>query len=150
MTGVLSGVPFSCTMKMSAFAPTVALGLRSVNLPSRSARVGFGLLIVGALFVCLAGVFKGFPLHDVASAIGLPSVAMAVLLLSLSFWKAAGWQAIGTATILIAVAMLVALLSIIVDVGMPGLQQRAFLVLVLLWLSIVAHRLVRVTGRPQQ
>jgi hypothetical protein len=46
--------------------------------------------------------------------------------------------------------MLVALLSIIVDVGMPGLQQRAFLFLLLLWLSIVAHRLVRVTSGPLQ
>ena len=52
-----------------------------------------------------------------------------------------GRQAIGTATILIAVGMLIALLSVIVDVGMPGLQQRVFLSLLLLWLSIVAHRL---------
>jgi hypothetical protein len=36
----------------------------------------------------------------------------------------------------------------IIDVGMPGLQQRIFLSLVLLWLAIVAHRLVRVTARP--
>jgi hypothetical membrane protein len=125
---------------------TVALGLRSVDLSSWSARIGFGLLVVGALFVCLAGVFKAFPLHDVASGIGLPSVAMAVLLLSWSLRKTAEWQPIGTATTLIAVVMLIALLSIIVDIGMPGLQQRAFLFLLLLWLSIVAHRLVGVAS----
>jgi hypothetical protein len=34
----------------------------------------------------------------------------------------------------------------IVDVGMPGLQQRAFLGLLLLWLSIVVDNLVRVTA----
>lgn len=129
---------------------TVALGLRGIHHSSWSARNGFGLLVVGALFVSLAGVFKGFPLHDVASAIGLPSVAMAVLLLSWSFRKTAEWQPIGAATTLIAVVMLVALLSIIVDVGMPGLQQRVFLFLLLLWLSIVAHRLVRVTSQPGQ
>jgi hypothetical membrane protein len=123
---------------------TVGLGLRSVDLSSRNARIGFGLLVVGALFVCLAGVFKEFPLHDMAGGIGLPSVAMAVLLLSWSFLKTAEWQPIGTATTLIAVVMLGALLSIIAGVGMPGLQQRAFLFLLLLWLSIVAHRLVRV------
>jgi hypothetical protein len=34
----------------------------------------------------------------------------------------------------------------VADVGMPGLQQRVFIFLFLLWLSIVVHRLVRVTG----
>ena len=125
---------------------TVAFGLRSAGLPSRMARTGFGLLVVGAVFVGLAGVFKGFPLHDLASAIALPSVAMAVLLLSLSFRRAGAWQAIGAATTLVAIAMLAALLSIIVDVGMPGLQQRTFLFLLLVWLSVVAHRLVKVTA----
>jgi len=125
---------------------TVAVGLRRINLSPRSARIGFGLLIVGALFVCLAGVFKRFPLHDVASAISLPSLAMAVLLLSWSFRKAAGWEPIGPAMMLMAISMLAALLSIIVDIGMPGLQQRAFLFLLLVWLSIVVHRLVRVTA----
>ena len=126
---------------------TVAVGLRSANLSSGSARIGFGLLIVGALFVCLAGVFRGFPLHDVASAIGLPSLAMAVLLTSWCFRKTPEWQAIGAVTALIAFGMLAALLSVIVDIGMPGLQQRAFLSLLLLWLSVVVHHLVRVTAR---
>ena len=124
---------------------TAAVGLRNV-IQSRSARIGFGLLVIGALFVCLAGVFKGFPLHDMASAVALPSVAMAALVLSWSFRKAAGWQAIFPVTLLISFGMLVVLLSVIVDVGMPGLQQRVFLSLLLLWLSIVVHRLVRVTA----
>jgi hypothetical membrane protein len=128
----------------------VALGLRGAKLSSRSARIGFGLLIVGALFVCLAGVFRGFPLHDVASAIGLPSLAMAVLVMSWSFRKTPEWQAIGAVTAPIAVGMLAALLSIIVDIGMPGLQQRAFLFLLLLWLSVVVHHSVRVTADPVQ
>jgi hypothetical membrane protein len=123
---------------------TLAVGLRSVMPWSRSARIGSGLLVVGALFGCLAGVFRGFPLHDVASAIALPSFALAVLVLSWSFRESAGWRGISQATGVIAVIMLVALLSIIIDVGMPGLQQRAFLFLLLLWLSIVVHHLVRV------
>jgi preprotein translocase subunit SecG len=61
---------------------TVAFGLRNVDQSSRSARVGFGLLVIGALFVCLAGVFRGFPLHDVASAVALPSLVTAALLVS--------------------------------------------------------------------
>jgi hypothetical membrane protein len=125
---------------------TVAAGVRNVHQSSRSARVGFGLLVIGALFVCLAGVFRGFPLHDVAGAVGIPSLVMAVLLLSWSFRNAAGWQVIHPATFLIAVGMFAAVVSMIVDVGMPGLQQRAFLSLLLLWLSIVVHRLVRVTA----
>jgi hypothetical membrane protein len=129
---------------------TVAVGVRNVHQSSRSARIGFGLLVIGALFVCLAGVFRAFPLHDVASAVGIPSLVLAVLFLSWSFRKAAGWQVIHPATFLIAVGMFAAVVSMIVDVGMPGLQQRAFLSLLLLWLSIVVHSLVRVTGLVQR
>jgi hypothetical membrane protein len=125
---------------------TVAVGLRNVHHSSRSARVGFGLLVIGAVFVCLAGVFRGFPLHDVAGAVGIPSLVIAVLLLSWSFRNVAGWRVIHPATFLIAVGMFAAVMSMIVDVGMPGLQQRAFLFLLLLWLSIVTHSLVRVTA----
>jgi hypothetical membrane protein len=127
-------------------AVTVAVGLRRAGLWSRSARLGFGLLVVAAPFLCLAGMFKGFPLHDVGSAIALPSLAMAVSLLSWSFRTVPGWRTIGPATCLIAVGMLAAFLSILAGVGMPGLQQRAFLFLLLLWFSIVAHRWVRVTA----
>ena len=130
---------------------TVAVGVRNVHQSSRSARVGFGLLVIGALFVCLAGVFRGFPFHDVASAVAIPSLVMAVLFLSWSFRNAAGWQVIHPATFLIALGMFAAVVSMFVDVGMPGLQQRAFLCLLLLWLSIVVHSLVRVTaGRAQR
>ena len=54
---------------------TVAYGVRRAHQPSFSARVGFGLLLVGAVFVSLPGVFRGFPLHDAASAVGLPSLS---------------------------------------------------------------------------
>lgn len=125
---------------------TVAVGLRDVYQSLLSARIGFGLLLVGALGICLAGVFREFIPHAAAGAIGLPSVLMATLLLSWSFRRASGWQPIHRVTFLIALGMLVAFLSIIVNVGMPGLQQRAFLGLLLLWLSVVVHRLVRVTA----
>jgi hypothetical membrane protein len=109
---------------------TLAVGLRNTRPSSRTARIGFGLLVVGALFICLAGVFKGFPLHDVASAVGLPSVALAVLVLS--------WASRSLAGCVLALAMFAALLSVMLDVGMPGLQQRAFLFLLLVWLSAAA------------
>ena len=120
----------------------VAAGLRDQS--SQSARIGFGLLTVGALFICLAGVFKDSIPHLLAGAVAFPSLVMAVLLLSWSFRQAAGWQAIYRATLFIALGMLAAFLSMEADVGMPGLQQRAFIFLLLLWLSIVIHRSVRV------
>ena len=125
---------------------TVAVAVRNLYGPSRSARVGFGLLVVGAAGICVAGVFRGFPLHDVGGAVGLPSVVMAALLLSWSFRRASGWRPLFLITFLIALGMFTALLSMVIDVGMPGLQQRIFLSLILLWLPIVAHRLVRVTA----
>ena len=119
---------------------TIALGLRDVHHSSPSARTGFGLLVIGALFVCMAGVFRGFPLHDVGGAVAFPSLVMAALFLSWSFRDAAGWQAIHPVTLVIALGMLAAVVSMVADVGMPGLQQRAFFCLLLLWLSIVVHR----------
>lgn len=84
---------------------------------------------------------RGIP---VAGVVGIPSLVMAALLLSWSFRHATGWQAIHPVTFLIAVGMFAALVSMILDVGMPRLQQRAFLFLLLLWLSVVVDRVVRV------
>lgn len=125
---------------------TVAIGLRGLHASPRSACIGFGLLAIAAPFICLAGVFRGFPLHDVAGAVGVPSFVMAALVLSWSFRKAPEWQAIHPATFLIAIGMLAAFVSMVLDIGMPGLQQRVLLSLLLLWLSIVVHRLVRVAN----
>jgi hypothetical protein len=122
---------------------TVAVVVRKLYPPPRSARLGFGLLVVGAAGICVAGIFRGFPFHDVGGAIGLPSIVMAALVLSWSFRTTPRWQSLFPLALLIALGMLIALVSMIVDVGMPGLQQRIFLFLTLMWLSIVAHRLAR-------
>src|SRR5215204_2583678 len=124
----------------------VAAGLRDVHQSSQRARIGFGLLAVGALFVCLAGVFKDSLPHLLASIVALPSIVMAVLLLSWTFRRAAGWQTIYRVALFIALGMLTLFVSMVADVWMPGLQQRAFIFLFLLWLSIVVRRSVRVTG----
>ena len=129
---------------------TVAAGLRHVHRSSWSARVGFGLLVVGALFVCLAGVFKDFMPHFLAGAVAIPSVVMAVFLLSWSFRQSPEWHAIHRDTLVIALGMFAGFLLPLAHLGMPGLLQRAFLFLFLLWLSIVAHRLVLVTPRLDQ
>jgi hypothetical membrane protein len=122
---------------------TVAIGVRDAHQSSRSARVGFGLLVIGAVFVCLAGIFRGFPLHDIASAVAIPSLVLAAVILSSSFRTAAGWQAIYPAAFLISIGMFSAVVSMFADIGMPGLQQRAFLFLLLLWLCLVVETLVR-------
>jgi len=127
---------------------TVAIGIREVYQSTRTARIGFGLLVIGAVFVCLAGIFRGFPLHDIASAVGIPSLLMAAGLLSWSFRTSGQWHVVYAPTFLISIGMIAAFLSMVFDVGMPGLQQRAFLFLLLLWLSIVVDSLVRVTTGP--
>ena len=124
----------------------VAIGIRDGHRSSWSAQLGFGLLVVGAVFVCLAAIFRGFPLHDIASAVAIPSLVLAAVVLSWSFRSAPRWHAIYPATFLISIGMVGAALSMVVDVGMPGLQQRAFLFLLLLWLCIVVQRLARVTA----
>ncbi len=124
----------------------VAAGLAQVHQSSRSARIGLGLLAVGALFIWLAGVFKDSIPHLLASVVVFPSIVIAVLLLSWTFRQPAAWQPIYRATLFIALGMLALFFSMVADTGMPGLQQRVFIFLLLLWLSIVVHRLVRVTG----
>lgn len=125
-------------------APLVtAIGLRNVHYSTRIARIGIGLLAVGAVFIWLAGIFRDSMPHLLASVIVFPSIVMAVLLLSRTFSQTAGWQTISRLTLLIALVLLVMFLSMVADVGMPGLQQRVFIFVFLLWLSIVVHRLAR-------
>lgn len=129
----------------------VAVALRNGQQSLHGARIGFGLLAVGALLVCLAGVIKDSLPHLFASVVVFPSIVMAVSLLAWSFRQAAEWRTIYRATLFIALGMLAAFLSMVADVGMPGLRQRAFLFLFLLWLSIVTHRFVQVrTGATQK
>jgi hypothetical membrane protein len=123
-----------------------AVGLRYVHQSSRSARIGFGLLVVAALFVWLAGVFRDSIPHLLAGVVAFPSMLMAVWILSWTFRQAAGWQKIYGVTLFIALAMLAMFFSMVADVGMPGLQQRVFIFLFLLWLSIVVHKSVRLTA----
>ena len=128
-------------------APFVAaVGLRELHLSSRSTRIGLGLLLVAGIFIWLAGIFKDSIPHLLASVVVFPSIVMAVFLLSWTFRQTAGWHKIYRATLLIAIGMLAAFLSMTADVGMPGLQQRVFIVLFLLWLAIVVHRSVRIIG----
>jgi hypothetical protein len=126
---------------------TVAVIVRNFYPSPRSARLGFGLLVVGAAGICVAGIFRGYPLHDVGGAIGLPSIIMAALVLAWSFRQTRGWRSLFPVSLLIALGMLIALVSMIVDVGMPGVQQRILLSLMLMWLSIVAHRFARITAQ---
>ena len=123
-----------------------AIGLQNVHQWSRSTRIGLGLLIVAAIFVWLAGVFRDSIPHLLAGVVAFPSMVMAVLLLSWTFRRAAGWQTIYPVTLLIGLGMLAMLFLMVGDLGMPGLQQRVFIFLFLLWLSIIVHRSVRLTA----
>ena len=128
-------------------APLVAaIGLQNVYQWSRSTRIGLGLLVVAAMFIWLAGIFRDSIPHLLAGVVAFPSMVMAVLLLSWTFRQAAGWQTIFRVTLLIALGMLAMLFLMVGDLGMPGLQQRVFIFLFLLWLSIVVHKSVRLTA----
>jgi Protein of unknown function (DUF998) len=128
-------------------APLVAaIGLQNVYQWSRSTRIGLGLLVVAAMFIWLAGIFRDSIPHLLAGVVAFPSIVMAVLLLSWTFRRAVGWQAIYGVGLFIALVMLAMLFLMVADLGMPGLQQRVFIFLFLLWLSIVVHKSVRVTA----
>ena len=128
-------------------APLVAaIGLQNVYQSSRSTRIGLGLLAVAAMFIWLAGIFRDSIPHLLAGVVAFPSMVMAVLVLSWTFRQAAGWQTIYRVALCIGLAMLAMLFLMVADLGMPGLQQRVFIFLFLLWLSIVVHKSVRLTA----
>jgi hypothetical membrane protein len=128
-------------------APLVAgIGLQKVYQSSRSTLIGLGLLVIVGMFIWLAGIFKDSIPHLLASVVVFPSIVMAVLLLSWTFRRAAGWQMIYRTALFIALAMLAMFFLMVADLGMPGLQQRVFICLFLLWLSIVVHKSVRLTA----
>ena len=120
-----------------------AIGLQNVYESSRSIRIGLGLLVVAAIFIWLAGIFRDSIPHLLAGVVAFPSMVMAVLLLSWTFRRAAGWQTIYWLAVFVGLAMLAMLFLMVADLGMPGLQQRVFIFLFLLWLSIVAYNSVR-------
>ena len=122
-----------------------AIGLQNVYESSRSIRIGLGLLVVAAIFIWLAGIFRDSIPHLLAGVVAFPSMVMAVLLLSWTFRRAAGWQTIYWLAVFVGLAMLAMLFLMVADLGMPGLQQRVFIFLFLLWLSIVVHKSARLT-----
>ena len=73
-------------------------------------------------------------------------LVLLALFLSVGAGRALPWQPIQRSTILISVGMLAALLSMIAGIGWPGLQQRALLLVFLVWLCIVANQLVTITA----
>jgi hypothetical membrane protein len=128
-------------------APLIAaIGLQNVHQWSRSTRVGLGLLVVAATFIWLAGIFRDSIPHLLAGVVAFPSMVMAALLLSWTFRRTGEWQTIYRAALFIGLAMLAMLFLMVADLGMPGLQQRIFIFLFLLWLSIVVHKSVRLTA----
>ena len=130
-------------------ALTVALALRKPHRSAPSARVGFGLLLLGAIGISIAGAFRGFPLHDVGGALGLPSIAMATLLFSWTFRHSPEWRSASLPSLMIGLTMLAAFSSMVLNIGMPGLQQRIFLGLFLLWLVLVTSLIARRSVNPK-
>ena len=63
----------------------VAVALRNGQQSLHGARIGFGLLAVGALFVCLAGVFKDSLPHLFASVVVFPSIVMGGVTFGMEF-----------------------------------------------------------------
>jgi hypothetical protein len=137
-----------CLMNTTFFvlalaALTLALILRKVYRSAWSARLGFGLLALGSIGIAVAGIFRGFPLHDVGSAIGLPSILMATLFYSWSFRRSSDWTKVFLPSVVIAFAMLGVFIPFAAGIWLPGLHQRAFLGLFLVWIAVVAHRAAR-------
>jgi len=105
---------------------TLALTLRTLLLPRSSVCLGVGLLIIGA------------------AGIGLPCILMATFIFAWSFRRSSDWSAFVWPSLLIAVAMLMVFVPFAAGIWLPGLQQRLFIAMFLLWMVIIAHRSARI------
>lgn len=122
----------------------LSLGLYQTRLRGRLVRVGLGLLGLAALGVVLAGLYPGPPLHLVGGLMAFPPTIAAVLVLSLRFRRAPGWEAWAARLFYLGLTVL-ALFPIgavaLEGLDLGGLGQRLFFAALFTWMAIVAWRI---------
>lgn len=135
----------------------LAMGLaRSLSTPAVSSP-GLALLIVASIALVAAALFpvdvgavrpvtpSGW-VHRIAAIVVFPSLSVGVLFLSAQFrrhgqWRDVAWigALIGSAGLMIFAGILLVLL----ERGFAGAAQRVFLALFLVWMVVVARRMMR-------
>ena len=138
------------TLALSVFA--LALGLARSMVLTNQARVALLLLNITSVGMIVMGIFPGdvHALHPPATVTGVihwtaagasfASIMIAAFILSRCFKTDERWQAFQRSTLVLAMAMVVALLAygVLALVGWIGVGQRIYIAVSLMWLLFVA------------
>ena len=138
------------TLALSVFA--LALGLARSIVLTNQARVALLFLNIASVGMIVMGIFPGdvHALHPPATITGVihwtaagasfASIMIAAFTLSRCFKTDERWQAFQRSTLVLAMAMVVALLAygVLALVGWIGVGQRIYIAVSLMWLLFVA------------
>jgi uncharacterized protein DUF998 len=138
------------TLALSVFA--LALGLARSMVLTNQARVALLLLNIASVGMIVMGIFPGdvhalHPpatitgvIHWTAAGVSFASIMIAAFILSRCFKTDERWQAFQRSTLVLAMAMVVALLlyGVLALVGWIGVGQRIYIAVSLMWLLFVA------------
>jgi uncharacterized protein DUF998 len=137
-------------LALSVFA--LALGLARSMVFTNEARVAVMLLNIASVGMIVMGIFPGdvhalHPpatitgvIHWTAAGVSFASIMIAAFILSRCFKTDERWQAFQRSTLVLAMAMVVALLlyGVLALVGWIGVGQRIYIAVSLMWLLFVA------------
>jgi len=137
-------------LALSVFA--LALGLARSMVLTDQARVAVMLLNLASVGMIVMGIFPGdvhalHPpatitgvIHWTAAGVSFASIMIAGFILSRCFKTDERWQAFQRSTLVLAMAMVVALLAygVLALVGWIGVGQRIYIAVSLMWLLFVA------------
>jgi len=140
-------------------AASLALaGALRQRLQTRGGKIGWWLLIVAGICQILAGIFAiNHPLHDVVGNIGIPSFAIAAVLISRSLRQRVGLSYAAAACVVLLVVSFVILMTTYVQSGgnldagnkitalpdgviaVVGYANRLLIVVYALWAGAIAY-----------
>lgn len=138
------------TLALSVFA--LALGLACSVVLTNQARVAVLLLNIASVGMIVMGIFPGdvhalHPpatitgvIHWTAAGVSFSNIMIAAFIFSRCFRTDERWQAFQRSTLVLAMAMVVALLlyGVLALVGWIGIGQRIYLTVSLMWLFFMA------------
>jgi uncharacterized protein DUF998 len=148
-------------LALSVFA--LALGLARSMVLTNQARVALLLLNIASVGMIVMGIFPGdvhalHPpatitgvIHWTAAGVSFASIMIAGFILSRCFKMDERWQAFQRSTLVLAMAMVVALLlyGVLALVGWIGVGQRIYIAVSLTWLLFVAVGLRSIANRKE-
>ncbi len=147
---VLSLMFASWALSSWALAVTVRSQVNAIG-----GKIGLGLLIAAGVGEAMASVFDiNHPLHNLAGMIGVPSLPIAAVLISVRLGRTPAWSAaknllLWTANLTWA-SLILMVAALIVRIRLVGWANRLLVVVYCVWVVIVARQALQLRRRPSR